>query len=149
MVRSTLPVFHDSLISSATPSVIAEWTDYNDHFNVAYYVQAFDLAAQAFRKDHGLSLPFQIKANRVSYLREVPGGRKLMLTTQLVGFSDKGLHMVQALYAEPEHYLAAVEERLEIPVSGTVDEIAHTASVLKPVLEAHAQFMLPNDWNTF
>jgi len=57
--------------------------------------------------------------------------------------------MVQALYAEPEHYLAAVEERLEIPVSGTVDEIAHTASVLKPVLEAHAQFMLPDDWNTF
>lgn len=149
MVRSTLPIFHDSLISSAAPSVIAEWTDYNDHFNVAYYVQAFDLAAQAFRKDHGLTLPFQVKANRVSYLREVPGGRQLLLTTQLVNFSDKGLHTVQALYAEPERYLAAVEERLEIPISGTPDEIAQVASVLKPVLEAHAQFELPEDWNTF
>jgi acyl-CoA thioesterase FadM len=149
MTRSTLPVFHDSLINSAKPSVIAEWTDYNDHFNVAYYVQAFDLAAKAFRKDLGLTQPFQITANRVSYLREVPGGRKLTLTTQLVGFSVKGLHTVQALYAEPERYLAAVEERLEIPLSSTPDEIAHINLILEPVLEEHMQFELPEDWNTF
>ncbi|WP_420725646.1 thioesterase family protein [Hwanghaeella sp. LZ110] len=149
MAHSTHPVFDDSLISSATPSVIAEWTDYNDHFNVAYYVQAFDLAAQAFRHDQGINLPFEIKTNRVSYLREVPGGRKLTLTTQLIGFTDKGLHTVQALYAEPERYLAAVEERLEMPISGTAEDIAQITSVLKPILDAHVKIALPEAWNTF
>jgi acyl-CoA thioesterase FadM len=149
MASSPPPVFDKSLVSSATPSVIPEWTDYNDHFNVAYYVRAFDLAAQAFRDDHRVSQPFRIKASRVSYLREVPGGRQLSLTTQLVGFSEKGLHIVQALYAQPERYLAAVEERLEVPVSITSSEMESLTNLLLPVLEAHAHFKLPEDWNTF
>ncbi|MDF1747331.1 MAG: hypothetical protein P1V34_00490 [Alphaproteobacteria bacterium] len=149
MTNSTTPIFDDFLISSANPSVIPDWTDYNDHFNVAYYVQAFDLAAQAFRKDAGINHPFQIKTNRVSYLREVPGGRTLTLTTQLIGYSEKGLHMVQALYAEPERYLAAVEERLEVPIAGTDEEMSAITRKLMPIVASHAKYALPEDWNTF
>ena len=28
-----------------TEKIIKEWTDYNNHLNVAYYVRVFDLAA--------------------------------------------------------------------------------------------------------
>ena len=30
-----------------TEKVIKEWTDYNGHLNVAYYIRVFDIAADA------------------------------------------------------------------------------------------------------
>ena len=40
------------LIKLATNTVKPEWTDYNNHMNVAYYTLAFDIALDEFYEDH-------------------------------------------------------------------------------------------------
>ncbi len=118
---------------SATPaplelhreSVLPEWTDYNGHMNLAYYVLAFDHAtdrlfdhlglghAYRLRTDHSL---FTLEAH-VSYARELNAGDALRFTTQLVAYDAKRIHYFHAMYHADEGYLAATNELLSIHVS--------------------------------
>ena len=106
-------------------AVLPEWTDYNGHMNVAYYLLAFDHATdaffdhldlgQAYRKRTDCSL-FTLEAH-VSYVKELNEGDPLRFLTQLIAFDEKRLHYFHWMYHAREGYLAATNELLSIHVS--------------------------------
>lgn len=125
--------------------ILPSWTDYNDHFNVAYYVRALDEAADAFRGQLlGPQAPaFATLCSRVDYLREVHGGRRLRFTTQILGVAAGRLHLLQGLYDAESDYLAAIEERIDIPAAPLP---AAMLSTLEKAAEAHEALRLPAGW---
>lgn len=138
--------------NSCRPRVVPEWTDYNDHFNVAYYAQAFDRAAQTFRSGVGAAadLPFRASRSRIDYLQEIPGGAVLTLTSQVLSAGPRGLHLLQALYAGDDGYLAAIEERIEQPYdpdSGAGLVLNGAAlDAFTGLVSRHAGLPVPSGW---
>ena len=121
-----------------------EWIDYNGHMNVAWYVAAFDLAAEAFleqvgigeahRREHHCST-FTVEAH-VTYQQEVREGDLLEFRTRLLGFDAKRLHYVQSMYQVEEGYLAATLEWLTLYIDMRTRTVARIPTELLARLEA-------------
>lgn len=102
-----------------------EWIDYNDHFNMGYYVVVFDLATDAWldhiglglahKRSHGVTT-FTLEAH-VNYLRELRSGDPLRFTTQLLDFDEKRIHYVHRMLHAGEGFVAATNELMSLHVS--------------------------------
>ncbi|HUI16101.1 MAG TPA: thioesterase family protein [Alphaproteobacteria bacterium] len=104
--------------------VLPEWTDYNGHMNLAYFLVAFDHATDAFFDHLDLGRAYRLRTNcslftleaHVSYAHELNAGDPLRLSTQLVAFDAKRLHYFHRMYHAEEGFLAASNELLSIHV---------------------------------
>ncbi len=123
------------------------WIDYNGHMNVGYYVVAFDLATDHLldRIDLGArhlkscgGSTFTAEMN-VSYVREVFQGAPLVFTTQLLGFDDKRLRYIHAMYHAEEGYLAATNECLSLYVDMESRRVAQIPAENRAKLAALAE----------
>jgi acyl-CoA thioester hydrolase len=105
-------------------TVLPEWTDYNGHMNMAYYMLAFDHASDRLfdfldigadylkRNNHSL---FTLEAH-ITYERELKAGDPLRVTTQLLDRDAKRLHYCHLMYHGEEGCLAATNELICIHV---------------------------------
>lgn len=83
-----------------------EWIDYNGHMNVAYYLLAFDHAADAlldtlelgvqYRNEKDCSL-FAVETH-ITYQREVLEGDRLAIATRILSYDSKRLHLFHEMY---------------------------------------------------
>ena len=95
-----------------------EWVDYNRHFNVAFYVRAFDFATDAFFDHAGVYLDYiertgcslYVREMHVSYHREMKEGAPMRFETQVLDVDAKRLHLFHFMYHDAEDYLAATNE---------------------------------------
>lgn len=153
MTKSDYPYSGDLVRNDCPLSVLPEWTDYNDHFNVAYYTRAFDLAARHFQQScDDTILSFVVRKSRVSYLREVHRGRKLTVTTQIIAINGNNLHLLQTMYAEGGESPVAIEERIEAPVWPESEGPKHAGHALPAGFHARAQahhtIPVPDGWGS-
>ena len=101
-----------------------EWIDYNGHMNVAYYLLAFDKAADAFFDFLGIDETYRRTERsstfaaecHITYQREVGAGDPLRFTTQIIGFDEKRIHFLQSMYHADQGYLAATSEWMSLHV---------------------------------
>ena len=101
-----------------------EYTDWNGHMNVAYYVLVFDHATdelfdfigldEAYRTGRGYTT-FTLEC-QVTYQREVLEGDRLRITTQLLDYDYKRAHYFHRMYHAEEGYLAATNELLSLHI---------------------------------
>lgn len=145
------------LSDSFHTTVKPEWIDCNGHMNVAYYVLAFDQAADVFYRsfgvdesylrDHGGST-FTVEMN-VSYRRELRLGEPLRISTQLIGCDAKRLHYYNRMVHAEEGWLAATSECLALHVSLATRRVAPFPDALRARLEqlrvVHAAHPLPDN----
>lgn len=104
--------------------VLPEWTDYNGHMNVAYYMLAFDHATDAFFDWLDLGHAYRRRTERslftleahIAYERELDAREALRFATQLVDFDAKRLHYFHWMYHAEKGFLAATNELLSIHV---------------------------------
>lgn len=159
MSAPNTPFRGEPVANRCRPKVLPEWTDYNDHFNVAYYVRAFDLAAEAWRAEVvgplddplGLVLGATTARSRVSYLREVHLGRALEMTTQILAASDRAVVLLQGMHVVEDGYLAAIEERVDTFVANNGAPITLTGDAarrLRARAAAQADIPIPSGWGT-
>jgi len=101
-----------------------EWIDDNAHFNMGYYVVAFDLATDRWLAHIGLSdeekarlgvTTFSLESH-VTYLRELFQGAPLRFETRLLGFDDKRIHFYHEMYHAEDGFLAATNELMSLHV---------------------------------
>lgn len=144
---------------SGTASVKPEWLDPNGHMNVAYYLSAFDDGSNVFFDDVGLGWDYTRSGQgsvfmtgcNLDFKREVLAGARLRITTRLLDWHPKVIHLYMCIHNEDEDYLAAVSEVMFMHVSlqsrrGTAMP-ATAQQRLAQVLSAHSTLARPAHLN--
>ena len=107
-----------------TEKVIKEYTDYNNHLNVAYYVRIFDIAADVMVdnfKMGGESAKENKKTTFVAemyttYNQEVRLGEEVETHVTYVDHDKKRIHYRLSMFHKEKKYLAATNEVLSLYV---------------------------------
>lgn len=132
-----------------------EWTDFNRHMNLAYYVLVFDHATDPFFDAIGLGLDYRKRTNNstfaveshITYDAEVREGDEVTVTTQLLGFDEKRLNYFHCMYHAEKGYLAATTELLSVHVDMDIRRVApmpaENLAILAEVLALHAELPRP------
>jgi len=97
-----------------------EWVDYNGHFNMGYFLVAFDQASDAVFDTAGFTPDLRAATGRtifalethVLYRREVKPDEAFRVTAQILGVDRKRLHLWQTMIAEGETAPAAHNETM-------------------------------------
>ena len=108
-----------------TEKVIKEWTDYNGHLNVAFYVRIFDIAADIMLDSFnmgGLSAKKDKKTTFVAemhtiYNQEVRLGEEVETYLTYVDHDKKRIHYRLSMFHKEKKYLAATNEVLSLYVN--------------------------------
>ena len=107
-----------------TEKVIKEYTDYNNHLNVAYYVRIFDIATDVML-DHfnmgGESAKKDKKTTFVAemhtiYNQEVKLGEEVETHVTYIDHDKKRIHYKLSMFHKEKKYLAATNEVLSLYV---------------------------------
>ena len=107
-----------------TEKIIKEWTDYNNHLNVAYYVRVFDIAAdimldnfkmggQSAKKDKKTTFVAEM---HTIYNQEVRLGEEVETHLTYVDHDKKRIHYKLSMLHKEKKYLAATSEVLSLYV---------------------------------
>ena len=107
-----------------TEKIVKEWTDYNGHLNVAFYVRVFDIAADIMLdnfKMGGHSAKQDKKTTFVAemytaYKQEVRLGEEVETHLSYVDHDKKRIHYKLSMFHKEKKYLAATNEVLSLYV---------------------------------
>ena len=98
--------------------VLPEWTDWNGHMNVGYYVVAFDHATGRFFDN--LGLPYEYTASKlgmyfvlechVVYVSELLEGARFGVESQVMAHDRKRVHLFHRMVAKDDGRLVATNE---------------------------------------
>ena len=107
-----------------TEKVVKEYTDYNNHLNVAYYVRIFDIAADIMLdnfKMGGESAKKDKKTTFVAemhtiYNQEVRLGEEVQTRVTFIDHDKKRIHYRLTMFHKEKKYLAATNEVLSLYV---------------------------------
>jgi len=107
-----------------TEKILKEWTDYNGHLNVAYYVRVFDIAAdimldnfkmggESAKKDKKSTFVVEM---HTSYNQEVKLGEEVETHLTFIDHDKKRVHYKLSMLHKEKKYLAATNEVLSLYV---------------------------------
>ena len=107
-----------------TEKVIKDWTDYNGHLNVAFYVRIFDIAADVMLDNFnmgGISAKKEKKTTFVAemhtkYKQEVRLGEDVETHLTYIDHDKKRIHYRLSMFHSEKKYLAATNEVLSLYV---------------------------------
>ena len=102
--------------------VIKEWTDYNGHMNVAYYILIFDIASdimldkfkmggEAAKKNKKSTFVVEMHTN---YFQEVRLGEEVNVHLTHLDHDKKRIHYRVSMFHKEKKYLAATNEVLSL-----------------------------------
>ena len=107
-----------------TEKVIKEYTDYNNHLNVAYYVRIFDVAADVMLDNFNMGGE-SAKTNKkttfvaemyTTYNQEVRLGEEVETHVTYVDHDKKRIHYKLSMFHKEKKYLAATNEVISLYV---------------------------------
>ena len=107
-----------------TEKVVKEYTDYNNHLNVAFYVRIFDLAADVMLDNFNMGGE-SAKENKkttfvaemyTAYNQEVRLGEEVETHVTYVDHDKKRIHYRLSMFHKEKKYLAATNEVLSLYV---------------------------------
>ena len=107
-----------------TEKVIKEWTDYNGHLNVAFYVRVFDIAADIMLDNFNMGGHSAKKDKKTTfvaemytaYKQEVRLGEEVETHLTYVDHDKKRIHYRLSMFHKEKKYLAATNEVLSLYV---------------------------------
>ena len=105
-----------------TEKIIKEWTDYNGHLNVAYYVYVFDIAAdimlnnfkmggESAKQDKKSTFVVEMYTN---YNQEVKLGEEVETQLAYIDHDKKRIQYKLSMFHKEKKYLAATNEVLSL-----------------------------------
>ena len=107
-----------------TEKVIKEYTDYNNHLNVAYYVRIFDIAADVMLDNFNMGGESAKKNKKTTFVaemyttynQEVRLGEEVETHITFVDHDKKRIHYKLSMLHKEKKYLAATNEVLSLYV---------------------------------
>src|SRR6266540_3271557 len=114
-------------------SVLSEWVDYNGHAHESRYLQVFGDASDALLRYLGVDAAYLAARGsyytvetHLSHLREASAGDGLDVTTRVLGFDEKRLHLFHELHRSGDGVLLATAEQMLVHVDTSAGR-AHPA----------------------
>jgi carnitine 3-dehydrogenase len=109
-----------------TVRVLPEWVDYNGHAHESRYLQAFGDSSDALLRYVGIDAAYldaggsyYTVETHLSHLRAAVAGELLHVTTQVLGYDDKRLHIFHELHRSGEDAPLATAEQMLLHVDTT------------------------------
>ena len=107
-----------------TEKVIKEYTDYNNHLNVAYYVRIFDIAADVMLDNFNMGGESAKKDKKTTFVaemhtiynQEVKLGEEVETHVSYIDHDKKRIHYRLSMFHKEKKYLAATNEVLSLYV---------------------------------
>ena len=107
-----------------TEKVIKEWTDYNGHLNVAFYVHIFDIGADVMLDNFNMGGKSAKKDKKTTFVaemhtiynQEVRLGEEVETHITYVDHDKKRIHYRLSMFHKEKKYLAATNEVLSLYV---------------------------------
>lgn len=140
---------------SSVHKIEPQWTDYNGHFNMAYYNVLFDRAGDEAFDAVGLGAAYVKRANcsfftleaHVTYLRELHAGDSVTIDVQFLDHDAKRIHYFEQMRHAAEGFIAATSELIIIHVDLTARRSApfppDVLANIKAMRDAHAALPVP------
>ena len=108
-----------------------EWTDYNGHLNVAFYVHIFDIAADVMLDNFNMGGMSAKKDKRTTFVaemhtiynQEVKLGEEVETRVTYVDHDKKRIHYRLSMFHKEKKYLAATNEVLSLYVDLTLRKV--------------------------
>ena len=105
-----------------TEKVIKEYTDYNNHLNVAYYIRIFDIAADVMLDNFNMGGESAKKNKKTTFVaemyttynQEVRLGEEVETHVTYVEHDKKRIHYRLSMFHKEKKYLAATNEVLSL-----------------------------------
>ena len=105
-----------------TKKIIKEWTDYNEHMNMAYYVLIFDLAWEVILEkfkmgEHSAKTTKKstmVVETHTTYNNEVKQGDEVDIVLTFFDHDKKRLHFKLEMYEKEKQTLSATIEMLSL-----------------------------------
>ena len=107
-----------------TDKVIKDYTDYNGHLNVAFYVRIFDLAADVMLDNFNMGAQSVKKDQKTTFVaemhtiynQEVKLGEEVETHITFVDHDKKRIHYKLSMFHKEKKYLAATNEVISLYV---------------------------------
>jgi carnitine 3-dehydrogenase len=121
--------------------VAPDWVDYNGHAHESRYLQVFGDASDALFGSLGIDASYLAGGSyftvesHLSHLREALLDDRLSVTTQVLDYDARRLHVFHSLWREGDGALLATAEQLFLHV----DTVARRAAPAGPAVLARVQ----------
>ena len=108
-----------------TTKIINEWTDYNNHMNLSYYILVFDKAAEKMLSNFKMGEEAAINTNRstmvvethTTYNNEVKEGEEVDIYLSYCDHDKKRLHYKLEMYEKSKNVLSSTTEVLALYIN--------------------------------
>jgi len=120
-----------SLLLNST-KIINEWTDYNNHMNLSFYILVFDKAAEKILSKFKMGEEAAKKAKRstmvvethTTYNNEVKEGEAVEVFLSYFNHDKKRLHYKLEMYEKSKNILSATTEVLALYINLDLRKVA-------------------------
>jgi carnitine 3-dehydrogenase len=131
------------------------WLDYNGHMNESRYLQVFGDGTDALLRHIGVDsdylasgLSYYTVETHIMHLKEVRGGERLHVTTQVLGADEKRMHLFHTIYqTRGDTPLASAEQMLlhvDTKQSRACPARGDVFNRLKQIADAHGSLPKPS-----
>lgn len=115
-----------------TTKIIKEWTDYNNHMNLSYYILVFDKAAEKILSKFNMGEEAAIKTKRstmvvethTTYNNEVKEDDNVDVYLSYCDHDKKRLHYKLEMYEKSKNILSATTEVLALYINLELRKVA-------------------------
>jgi len=126
-----------------TTKIINEWTDYNNHMNLSYYILVFDKAAEKMLSNFKMGEEAAINTKRstmvvethTTYNNEVKEGEEVDIYLSYCDHDKKRLHYKLEMYEKSKNVLSSTTEVLALYINLELRKVAEFEKEKKIIMD--------------
>ena len=126
-----------------TKKIIKEWTDYNNHMNLSYYILVFDLGAEVILSKFKMGeqsakttkKSTMVVETHTTYNNEVKAGDEVDVFLSHFDHDNKRLHYKLEMYDKNKNVLSATTEVLSLYIDLNVRKVVELEEGKKAIID--------------
>ena len=126
-----------------TQKIIKEWTDYNNHMNLSYYILVFDLGAEVILSKFKMGeqsakttkKSTMVVETHTTYDEEVKEGDEVDVVLSHFDHDNKRLHYKLEMYNKAKNTLSATTEVLSLYIDLNIRKVAEIEEEKKIIMD--------------
>ena len=127
----------------ATKKIIKEWTDYNNHMNLSYYILVFDLGAEVILSKFKMGeqsakttkKSTMVVETHTTYNNEVKEGDEVDVFLSHFDHDNKRLHYKLEMYDKNKNILSATTEVLSLYIDLSIRKVTELEEEKKAIID--------------